>query len=146
MNITLPRHYSQKQHCEMSLLFNRLISNACERTRSEFPAKLKYFIYTSKFDIEQEKIIVHENFKKSFLFINEKTRFYLDSVKDNGKTSKVFLYIKSILSENDTFDSLLNFMYNLLKIMQENKELSENLSDKDLIELSREINELILKK
>jgi hypothetical protein len=144
-NIILPRHYPRQHQFEMRLLFQRIISNICSKTRSNYPESLKYYIYTNKYDIEQEKNLVNDNEVRMFLdkLSREKDAKFVFQVFRPGK---LFLYIQSSSSQDDTFNNILKFIFQLLMEMQNIGELSDNLTDSDIEMLSIEINELILQK
>lgn len=144
-NIILPRHYPRQHQFEIRLLFQRIISNICSKTRSTYPESLKYYIYMNRYDVEQEKNLVSDKDVKSFLdaLSREKEARFIFRL---FKPGKLILFIQSSASQDDTFDSILQFIYQLLVEMKNIREIPDSLSNFDLGILSKEINELILQK
>jgi len=148
-NIVLPRHYPQAHQYEIRLLFQLIMDNIREKTRSNYLDSFKYYIYMNRYDIEQESILVLDDEIKQALKIvldaSEK-QFVFHAFKENGKLGKIFLYMKSSASNDETFNNLLLFTFQMLLLMKKDHALPESLSLEDLELLAYEINEMILKK
>lgn len=101
------------------------------------------------YDVEQEKKLVNDKDIKIVLdnlSFSKEITFFFHVIHVKNELGKVFLYIQSSSSQDDTFDYILQFIYKLLLEMKRIGELSDILSDLDLEILSGEINELILQK